>query len=149
MKTQGCVSCISLALFSPSFLAAFQQPQMPSKCGNSTVEEFSPSLGPKARAFLAALSAAVKAGDKQKVAAMVQYPLYVNTGKLRRLVRSRSEFAMDYDRIFTPAVRKAIERQVPECLFANWQGVMIGHGEVWFEEQKNGGMRIKTVNIPE
>jgi hypothetical protein len=37
---------------------------------------------------------------------------------------------------------------VPECLFANWQGVMIGDGEVWFEEQQNGSVKIKTLNIP-
>jgi len=25
---------------------------------------------------------------------------------------------------------------------------MIGNGEVWFEEQSNGGMKIKTLNVP-
>lgn len=53
-----------------------------------------------------------------------------------------------YKRLFTHAIVNAIEKQPPECLFANWQGVMIGHGAVWFEEQPNGTMKIKTLNIP-
>jgi hypothetical protein len=147
MKTHKHIARISLVLLSIPFMLGSPQPGQRSKCGRSTVEEFAPSLGPKARAFLASLTTAVKAGDKQKISAMVQYPLNVNVDKGHRLVRSSSEFVKDYDRFFTPVVVKAIEKQVPECLFANWQGVMIGDGEVWFEEQKNGSMRIKTLNV--
>jgi hypothetical protein len=72
----------------------------------------------------------------------------VNTDKGHWFIRSNSQFGKNYYRILTPAVRKAIEKQSPECFFANWQGVMIGDGEVWFEEQRSGGMKIKTLNIP-
>lgn len=116
------------------------------ECEGSTVEDFAPSLGPKARAFLADLKAAVKAGDKQKVSALVRFPLNVNLAKGRRVVRSSAEFVKDYDVLLTLTVRNAIAQQVPACLFANWQGVMIGNGEVWFEEQQNGSMKIKTLN---
>jgi hypothetical protein len=34
--------------------------------------------------------------------------------------------------------RKAIEKHTPECLFANWQGVMIGDGEVSSGLRNNG-----------
>lgn len=146
MKHIPLISVVLLAI--PSMLGA-PQAEKKSNCHGSTVEDFSPSLGPKARTFLASLTVAVRAGDKQKVAAMVQYPLNVNTDKGHRLVRSSSEFVRDYTHLFTPAIVKAIQKQVPECLFANWQGVMIGDGEVWFEEQKSGGMKIKTLNISE
>jgi len=118
------------------------------QCHGSPVADFSPSLEPKARAFLSSLVASVKAGDKTKIAAMVLYPLNVNTDKGHRIVRNSSEFVKTYDQLFTPAIKRAIERQVPECLFANWQGVMIGDGAVWFEEQHNGSVKIKTLNIP-
>lgn len=104
-------------------------------------------MAPRARAFLASLKVALGGGDKQKVAAMVQYPLRANVDKTHRLIRDSAEFVKDYNRLFTPAVVKAVERQQPECLFANWQGVMIGHGEVWFEEQKNRSIKIKTINV--
>lgn len=115
-------------------------------CHSSTVEDYAPSLGPKARAFLGELRTAVKGGDRRKVAALIQYPLRVNLGKGTRLVRSSAEFVKDYDAVFTVSIRKAIERQVPACLFANYQGVMIGDGEVWFEEQQDGSMKIKALN---
>jgi hypothetical protein len=123
-----------------------QQTDRASKCDGSTVEDFSASLAPKARSFLAGLKAAVQVANKEKVAAMVQYPLRVNLTKGNRTVRTAAEFVKDYDSLFTPAVRKAIETQVPECLFANYQGVMIGRGEVWFQEQQDGALRIKALN---
>jgi hypothetical protein len=148
MKAHKYIPYISIVLLVLPSMLGFPQAEKMSKCGGSTVEDYAPSLGPKARRFLASLTAAVKVGDRQKVAAMVRYPLNVYVDKGHRLVRSSPEFVKDYDRLFTPAVRRAIEKQVPECLFANWQGIMIGLGEVWFEEQKNGSMRIITLNVP-
>jgi hypothetical protein len=118
------------------------------QCGHSTIAEFSAGLEPKAKAFLATLKAALRTAAKSKIAALVQYPLNVNTEKGHRLVRTGSQFITEYEQLFTASVRKAIEKQTPECLFANWQGVMIGDGEVWFEEQRDGSMKIKTLNIP-
>jgi hypothetical protein len=116
-------------------------------CGHSTVADFSPSLQPKAESFLAALKAAVKAQDKRKVAEMIRYPLLVNMLRGHRQIRTSAQLIAEYDRLFTPSIRKVIEEQSPRCLFANWQGVMIGDGEAWFEEQPTGGMKIKTLNI--
>jgi len=119
-----------------------------STCGGTTVADYSPELAPKARQFLAGLSAAVKAGDKQKVAAMIENPLRVNSddGK-HRMIRGSAAFIKEYDSVFTAAVKKAIADQKPECLFANDQGVMIGGGDVWFEEQQNGTLKIKSINL--
>jgi hypothetical protein len=135
---------LAAALIVPAF------PQRAAKmdCGHSTVADFSPGLEPKANAFLASLKAAVKAQDKHKVAGMVQYPLLVNMSKGHKKMKNAAQFIAEYDRLFTAPIRKAIEEQTPACLFANWQGVMIGDGEVWFEEQPHGSMKIKTLNLP-
>lgn len=117
-------------------------------CGHSTVADFSANLQPKADAFLASLKAAVKSPDKRKVAAMVRYPLLINTSNGRKQIGTSAQLIAEYDRLFTTSVRKAIEEQTAACLFANWQGVMIGDGEVWFDEQPNGILKIKTLNIP-
>jgi len=74
---------------------------------------------------------------------------FTRADKTHRRVQSSSQFLVDYDRLFTSSIRNAIEKQRPGCLFANWQGVMIGDGEVWFEERSNGNMKIKTLNIPQ
>jgi hypothetical protein len=116
------------------------------QCHRSTVEDYSPALAPKARAFLSELKSAIKSGDRQKIAGLIRYPLEVNFVKGHRLVRTKVELVRDYDAIFTPATRTVVEQQVPACLFANYQGVMIGNREVWFEEQHDGTMKIKVLN---
>lgn len=138
-------SLITLALSGASAVA---QPTREAKCENSTVEDFSPGLAPKARAFLTALQVSVKAGDKQKVAMMARLPLKVYLNRQPRHVQSRSQLVKEYDQIFNAPMMRAILLQTPECLFANWQGVMIGRGEVWFEEERNGRLSIKTLNVP-
>jgi hypothetical protein len=45
-------------------------------------------------------------------------------------------------------VKAAVASQSPDCLFANWQGVMIGSGVIWFEQENHGAMRIKAINLP-
>jgi hypothetical protein len=141
-------------LLRPVVLAAIlisaAPPQVATKvdCGHSTVADFSPSLEPKANAFLASLKAAVKAQDKRKVAGMARYPLLVNLSKSHKQIRTAAQLIAGYDRLFTSSIREAIEEQTSACLFANWQGVMIGNGEVWFDEQPNGSMKIKTLNVP-
>lgn len=117
-------------------------------CGGSTVADYSPELVKKAEAFLADLKAAVQAKQKDRVAAMVQFPLMANSAKGRQRIRTKAQFVAGYDRLMTRGIEFAIAKQAPECLFANAQGVMIGNGEVWFDEQPGGGMKIRTLNIP-
>jgi len=60
--------------------------------------------------------------------AMVSYPLGTTTsGTVKNMIECRDRYA----RIFNQKVVDAIDRQRFETLFANYQGVMIGRGEVW------------------
>jgi hypothetical protein len=115
-------------------------------CGGTTVDTFQPELAGPAKAFLADLQTAVRAEDKQKIASMAAYPLVTFRGKERRSVRNRSEFLHRYGQIFTPDVTRVVLGQSPDCLFANWQGVMIGRGQVWFADQPDKSLKIISVN---
>ena len=86
----------------------------------------------QAAQFLAALQEAVKSDQPKAVAALVNFPLRVNTGHQSMRVRTADAFVHDYRHIFTEPVRKAVLAQAPGQLFRNWQGAMIGNGEVWF-----------------
>jgi hypothetical protein len=45
-------------------------------------------------------------------------------------------------------LQSVIKRQAAECLFANWQGIMIGNGEVWIEASvDNKPLRIIALNL--
>jgi hypothetical protein len=83
-------------------------------------------------AFLGDLQAAVRADKPAAVADLIVFPLRVNKPALKGFVRTRGEFLRSYASIFTPEVRTAILKQTPSELFRNWQGFMIGNGEIWF-----------------
>lgn len=46
---------------------------------------------------------------------------------------SPEEFRINYSRVVIPALKKAIKTQDPSHIFQNWQGCMIGSGELWFD----------------
>jgi len=99
------------------------------------------------RAFFAQLQKAVAADDRQAVAAMVEYPIEATIGGRNVKIRDAKHFVTNYGKVITPKVKDAVIRQRYEDLFANWQGVMIGDGEVWFSgiDGKNT-VKIITIN---
>lgn len=74
---------------------------------------------------------AVIAGDKAKAADLVRFPLSVNGAK-RVTLKDRKEFLAQYDAIFAPSFVNAIKEALPRNMFVRFDGIMLGHGEVWF-----------------
>jgi hypothetical protein len=74
----------------------------------------------------------VARNDKEEVAAYVLYPLNVNHGSARRTIRTKQEFIKEYDTLMTIKVKKALANQNVKDTFVNYQGVMVGNGEIWF-----------------
>ncbi|SFJ42406.1 hypothetical protein [Aerobium aerolatum] len=82
--------------------------------------------------FFDNLKKAVAAGDKSAVAAVIEYPFQVRIGGKSLKIRDAAHFIADYDQVITAKVKHALQGQTYETLFANWQGVMVGEGEIWF-----------------
>jgi hypothetical protein len=66
------------------------------------------------------------------VAALVIFPLRVYHGRKATRIQDAQVFVHDYPHIFTTEVTRAVLAQKPGDLFHNWQGSMIGNGQVWF-----------------
>ena len=105
------------------------------------------------RTFLFRLQNAVRTNDREAVIRLAGLPLRVNSER-SRIYRDAKSVRADYDRIFTPKVRKAILAQRFEQLFGRDQGVMIGSGEVWFDHacrdrdcNRLGPVHIVAINI--
>jgi hypothetical protein len=77
------------------------------------------------------LTAAVRDGDAETVAAFVKYPFTVTVGGRKLVLKSEQEFVADYDAIITPEIAKVVGGQDYGALFANSNGVMFGNGEMW------------------
>lgn len=82
--------------------------------------------------FFTKLKKAVVDGDKDTVASMIDYPFQARIEGKAVKIRDEKHFVADYDQIVTSKVKDAVAKQTYETLFANWQGVMIGNGELWF-----------------
>jgi uncharacterized membrane protein YeiB len=139
---------ITSLLLLPCFLVAgYAQTTTDSKpCEGGTVANQGLESAQKLRSFLTTLQTAVASADKTKVASMISYPLLVIHGASRTKIKSKAELITKYDTIFDERIRQVIAQQSARCLFGNYQGVMIGNGEVWFTEQPDGPMKIMTIN---
>ena len=89
------------------------------------------------------LQRAVTAHDAACVAALVHYPITVAIGKSRRVIKSSARFIAKYDSIMTPAIADTIRQAKYDALFVNYQGVMLGRGEVWIR----GACRDKACKV--
>jgi predicted component of type VI protein secretion system len=96
--------------------------------------------------FFAKRQKAVAAEDKAAVAAMVNYPLlsHSNAGSVQ--IKDAKHFLADYDKLITAKVKTAVAKQTYATLFTNWQGVMIGDGEIWFD-QVGDSLEVKVYAI--
>jgi hypothetical protein len=82
-----------------------------------------------------AFRAAVTDGNREEAQHYVSYPCSYFRGEKRASLRNAADFLKDYDAIFTPAFVKKIHGAVPHHMFANYQGIMIADGAVWFDEK--------------
>lgn len=104
-------------------------------------------------AFVPRLQATVRTNDRGALIRLIAFPLRVNGAGGAKFYRDRRSVERDFDRIFTPKVRRAILDQAPNALFVRDQGGMIGSGEVWIAQtcpnracSPAGAVRIIAVN---
>lgn len=113
---------------------------------NSTLDALFGSHAP-VQNFLETLKKAVAADDRTGVAGLVDYPFKTHVGGKAVTIRDAGHFVDSYDRIVTAGIRKAVADQTYANLFANWRGVMIGNGEVWFSPLEGSNrIRITAIN---
>lgn len=96
-------------------------------------------------AVIEAYQKAVTDGDKAAVAALVAYPLKVDFRGSKVMIRDPAAFVRDYDRIVTPGIARAVERQKYSQLMVSSRGVAFGIGETWI----NGICKEGSANCSE
>jgi len=87
--------------------------------------------------FLSKLQKAVMSNNKKEVANFISYPLHVNHKGKTTVIKSKKQFIEKYSKIMTEQVKKKLLAQKASQVVANWQGVMVGDGEVWIRPQED------------
>lgn len=89
---------------------------------------------PEVAAFIGKLKNAIKNGDRQQLASLVRYPLEVRLHGKGKLVSVPNAlvFQQNYEAIVTERVRRELESANVANVSANWQGIRVGRGAIWF-----------------
>lgn len=82
-------------------------------------------------AFIREVKEKVGSGDRNWVAGKVRYPVYVFVNGKERHISNARQLLSVYDEAFNTTVLNAIASQDPDEVFKNWQGIMIGDGQIW------------------
>ncbi|MEK1890597.1 MAG: DUF1176 domain-containing protein [Phyllobacterium sp.] len=101
-----------------------------SKTTDQAIQE---ALGDPApyRQLISELQNALKNHDSAAIAALVSYPISVTVGSKQQTMKSPKDFIANYNAIMTPQIVAATATEAYEDLFVNYQGIMLGEGEIW------------------
>jgi hypothetical protein len=96
--------------------------------------------------FINRLVIASEPQNRTELARMVRYPLRVHkAGKVIMTYKTTQSVVRDFTKIFTPKVKFAIHCAQYDTLFINYQGAMLGDGELWFNNF-DGKLLISAIN---
>lgn len=100
--------------------------------------------------YFAKLQKAVKDNKPAKVADLISYPMNLNKDNKNYVIYNKDEFLKKYDRIFTSLVREKLLAQKVDKVFVNYQGIMVGDGDLWIGKQNNklGVIAVNIINNP-
>jgi hypothetical protein len=88
--------------------------------------------------FVSDAKKAISKGDKIWLAANLFYPIKVRISEKSSVVlKNKNQFLLQYDKIFTTAFKSKLNNTFSHNLFNNYQGVMIGNGEIWINNTLN------------
>lgn len=95
--------------------------------------------------FLDTVKQAVANDDRKKVASLIQYPMGIyDGGELIKTYPDSASVLESYDTIFDDEVKSELAKATFDTLFVTQEGVMIGQGQIWFNEF-DGAMKIMVV----
>ena len=106
--------------------------------------------------FFSLIQKALLRGDTEWLSqALSSYPFTVNMGNEHIELKSEKDLKKYAKKIFNSELKDDVRKQSSESLFKNWQGVMIGNGDIWFSEmgEKHGTnivwrYQIIAINVP-
>ena len=88
--------------------------------------------------FVSDVKKSVLMGDKIWLANYLFYPLKVRISeKLTLNLKNKNQFLLQYDKIFTADFKAVLGKTFSQNHFNNYQGVMIGDGEIWINNTLN------------
>jgi hypothetical protein len=96
--------------------------------------------------FASKIKLYVTENNKKGLSDLISYPIKVNINGSKQLVSNKEEFEQKYDDIMNVEFKEQIKNCYTKYLFSNSMGIMLGNGEIWFENLNNYGLRVYAIN---
>ncbi len=81
--------------------------------------------------FLVDLQHSVALDDRIHIAGMIRFPIKILVDSKPLTLHDKQDFLKYYDVAMDSRVKGFIRKQKFSEFFCNWQGIMIGRGEIW------------------
>jgi hypothetical protein len=95
-------------------------------------QDFSMAVTQSDKAFFQQIKKAIATNDFGWLSTAVSYPLDVQlTNKVLHLA-NEADFQKNAGTIVTEQLKSVVKEQSADSLFKNWEGVMVGRGQIWF-----------------
>ncbi|MEO1070164.1 MAG: hypothetical protein AAFW95_13770 [Cyanobacteria bacterium J06638_6] len=94
--------------------------------------------------FFDRFQAQVLLADADAVAAMMHYPLRVNS--MDRSFADPTELLESYDSVFSAELVEKVRAADPDSVFCNDQGTMLGNGSVWAYPEMDSTLKVIAIN---
>ncbi|MFA9466131.1 MAG: M56 family metallopeptidase [Velocimicrobium sp.] len=84
--------------------------------------------------------------NKKGLAELVVYPISVTINGSKVSISNKKKFEENYADIMNAEFKKRISNSYTKYMNSNYMGIMIGDGEIWFDNWNDKGLRIYAIN---
>lgn len=102
--------------------------------------------------FMLQVKNAILKGDKNWIANHTKYPIKVKLSQIKLdIIKTKQQLIENFDQIFSPEYKEKLTPLRTYNLFNNYQGVMLGNGQIWMNNtpkstDNNPEYQIITIN---
>lgn len=99
--------------------------------------------------FMKYVKEAILKNDRQWVISHIKYPVNVTLNHKRTAIKSQKQMSVNFNQIFHAEFKKKIKDACTCNMFVNYQGIMLGDGQIWvetFKMKSKDQLLIKALN---
>ena len=87
--------------------------------------------------------------DKTAFAKLIRYPISINTDGGSVFIENETDMLETYDDLFGQSdFKNIIEQMYTKYMFANYMGICVEDGIIWYNQDSVGEYKITTINLP-
>lgn len=87
--------------------------------------------------------------DKAAFAKIILYPISIKTGSSSIFIENEDEMLETYDDLFGQNnFKKMIEQMYTKYMFANYMGICVENGIMWYNQDPAGDYKITSISLP-